>query len=156
MEWGNLKRDNCYFFSEDTKKMKNVRIFLGILSVFLLISIPTFVVGQPFNDQTNVEDDDVLLTVLSCFFCKIFYLLFYFAGAVATLVVVISGIKWIASGDDANARGAARSSIVHAVIGLIIVLVAVFLVWWIVESVSAISMLDPRPFIDGCSLECNL
>ncbi|MFH1835815.1 MAG: pilin [Methanobacteriota archaeon] len=53
------------------------------------------------------------------------WLLEMIAGAVATLVIVINGIKWIGSSDDPGARKQAKEGIVHAVVGLVIVLIAV-------------------------------
>jgi len=53
------------------------------------------------------------------------YLLMYIAGAIATLVLVINGIKWTGSSDDPGARKQAKQGIIHAVVGLIIVMIAV-------------------------------
>jgi len=55
------------------------------------------------------------------------------AGAVATLIIVMNGIRWIGSSDDPGARKKAKEGIVHAVVGLIIVLVAVEIVALIVS-----------------------
>ena len=56
------------------------------------------------------------------------WLLEMIAGAVATLIIVINGIKWIGSSDDPGARKQAKEGIVHAVVGLVIVIVAVEIV----------------------------
>jgi hypothetical protein len=47
------------------------------------------------------------------------------AGAIATLVIVINGIKWTGSSDDPGARKQAKQGIIHAIVGLIIVMIAV-------------------------------
>lgn len=50
------------------------------------------------------------------------------AGGVAVLVIVVNGVKWIGSSDDPGARKQAKEGIVHAVVGLVIVLIAVEIV----------------------------
>ncbi len=60
--------------------------------------------------------------------CEIFKGVVNITGALASAIFMISGIKWIASRDDAGARNSARTSMIHAIIGLIIVLLAKTLV----------------------------
>ncbi|MCX6695059.1 MAG: pilin [Candidatus Altiarchaeota archaeon] len=64
--------------------------------------------------------------------CDILYnirdLLFYIAAGVAVVVITLQGIKWTGSADDPGARKQAKEGIVHAVIGLIIVMIAVWIV----------------------------
>jgi len=45
-------------------------------------------------------------------------------GALAAAVFMIAGIKWVSSRDDAGARNSARTTMVHAIAGLIVVLLA--------------------------------
>lgn len=52
-------------------------------------------------------------------------LLMMIAGAIATLVIVINGIKWTGSSDDPGARKQAKQGIIHAIVGLVIVMIAV-------------------------------
>lgn len=60
--------------------------------------------------------------------CGIYSGIVNIVGALAAAVFMISGVKWVASRDDAGARNSARSSMVHAIVGLIIVLLAKTLV----------------------------
>ena len=64
--------------------------------------------------------------------CNILYnirdLLFYIAAGVAVVVITLQGIKWAGSADDPGARKQAKQGIVHAVVGLIIVMIAVWIV----------------------------
>ena len=50
------------------------------------------------------------------------------AGAIATLVIVINGIKWSGSSDDPGARKQAKQGVIHAIVGLVIVMIAVSVV----------------------------
>ncbi|MFC2154260.1 hypothetical protein ACFLRC_02120 [Candidatus Altiarchaeota archaeon] len=65
---------------------------------------------------------------LSTILCVIVQLLIFIAGGIAMVIIVLNGIKWTASSDDPGARKQAKQGIVHAIVGLIIVLIAVFVV----------------------------
>jgi len=62
--------------------------------------------------------------------CDILYnirdLLHYIVGGIAAVVIVLQGVKWVGSAEDAGARKQAKQGIIHAVIGLIIVMLAVW------------------------------
>ena len=64
--------------------------------------------------------------------CNILYnirnLLFYIAAGVAVVVITLQGVKWAGSADDPGARKQAKQGIVHAIIGLVIVMIAVWIV----------------------------
>lgn len=127
-------------------KSHNVLIF----SILLLA-----IVMAMENVCAQVYDAMRVPVIFSCIFCRLFNFFYYISTAIAALVIVIAGIKWIASGDDASARGSAKNSIIHAIIGLVIVIISAFLVEWVVTGVSAAQILDPTTFLDGCSLECS-
>lgn len=55
-------------------------------------------------------------------------ILSFVAGAVAIIMVVVGGIKYVTSGGDANAVGSAKNTILYAVVGLVIALLAQALV----------------------------
>lgn len=62
---------------------------------------------------------------------KIFFELV--AAGIAIVIIVINGIKWIGSSDDPGARKQAKEGIIHAVVGLIIVILAVEIVGLVVS-----------------------
>jgi len=43
------------------------------------------------------------------------------ATGVAALIMVLSGIRWVASENDPGARKAAKDSMIHALVGLILI-----------------------------------
>lgn len=65
-------------------------------------------------------------------------LLIVAAAILFVLSLIIGGIRWILSGGDKARNESARSQIVHALIGLVIVLAA----WAIVQLVSAFFNID--------------
>ena len=61
-------------------------------------------------------------------------LLFAIAGGVGVVVITLQGIKWAGSAEDPGARKQAKQGIVHAIIGLIIVILAVWIVIMVFSS----------------------
>ena len=50
------------------------------------------------------------------------------AGAIAIIIIIVSGIKFLISGGDAKKVDSAKKSLTYAVIGLILILSAYFIV----------------------------
>lgn len=51
-------------------------------------------------------------------------LLFFLAGLLAFIFIIVGGIQWITAGGDAKAASAARDRITAAVVGLLVVVAA--------------------------------
>lgn len=58
---------------------------------------------------------------IACMFAEV---ILYVAFSLATLVFAIAGVKWVYSQDDASKRKAAKDTMIHCVIGMIILLMA--------------------------------
>jgi hypothetical protein len=56
------------------------------------------------------------------------WMLYMIAGGIGVVVITLQGIKWAGSAEDPGARKQAKQGIIHAVIGLVIVLLAVWIV----------------------------
>ncbi len=108
----------------------------GIIFIFLV----ALSVNGAAQGVTTIEN------ALSSILCVIINLLIFIAGGIAILIIILNGIKWIASGDDPGALKQARQGIVHAIVGLIIVLVSIFIVTTVVSA-------SPSDYttISGCS-----
>ncbi len=139
----------------------SVNVFSRSLILFMLLSI-IFSIANVYSQTPTTAPatpggggEGGVLNALACLICRVFNLIFYITSAIAALVIIVAGVKWIGSGDDPSARGAAKNTIVHAIIGLIIVLVAVFLVWWLVSGISGAQMVNPTSWISGCSDVCG-
>ncbi|MDP2670938.1 MAG: hypothetical protein Q8P13_00495 [bacterium] len=70
---------------------------------------------------------------------NVLLLLFFVAGLLAFVFIVIGGIQWITAGGDKAAAQAARDRITSAVVGLLIV-VAAFAITLILASVLGINI----------------
>lgn len=90
-------------------KIKKIAYMVGILLIIHTVSA-----GLAEN----------IYTPITSIICEIFSAVISITGALAAAVFMIAGIKWVASRDDAGARNAARTTMIHAIVGLIIVLLA--------------------------------
>jgi hypothetical protein len=97
------------------KNMK--KMFFGILALMLIS-------GIAMADGPATQAYERICTVLD----NIGFLLYMIAGAIGIVVIVLQGIKWAGSAEDPGARKQAKQGIIHAIIGLIIVLLAVSIV----------------------------
>jgi len=58
---------------------------------------------------------------------------FYLAGAIALLIIVISGMRYTLAGGDAQKVSKAKNGLIYALAGLLLVLIARALVAFVVE-----------------------
>ncbi len=90
-------------------------------SGFVLLFLAGLVAAQASVAQSAV---DAICAVLE----NITFMLYMITAAVGIVVIVLQGIKWAGSAEDPGARKSAKQGIIHAVIGMIIVLLAVWIV----------------------------
>jgi heme/copper-type cytochrome/quinol oxidase subunit 2 len=90
-------------------------------SGFVLLLIAGMVAAQSTPAKSAVE---AICEVLA----NITFMLFMITAAVGIVVIVLQGIKWAGSAEDPGARKSAKQGIIHAVVGMIIVLLAVWIV----------------------------
>lgn len=60
--------------------------------------------------------------------CGIFLAIGMVAGGIASVIIIYGGIKYLAGADDPGARKQAKDMIIHAIVGMIIIIIAVELV----------------------------
>lgn len=77
------------------------------------------------NDKIN----SILKTVINLFSLAV--------GIVAVFMVIIGGFKYITSGGDSNSVGGAKNTILFAVVGLVIVALAQFIVRFVLTKVTS-------------------
>ncbi|MBD3387643.1 MAG: hypothetical protein GF416_01220 [Candidatus Altiarchaeales archaeon] len=93
---------------------------MGIFTIAMMLNLGA-VMAQSSGAQSAKE---VICNVLS----NIHWLLYSISGGVAVLVVTIQGLKWIGSAEDPALRKAAKSGIIHAFVGLILVQSAIWII----------------------------
>ena len=96
------------------------RVFL-LLALILAVSTISLVSAETVTTQVAADKINEVL-------CRIAQLIFMVVGAIAALVVIMAGLKWTTSADDPGARNAAKTTIISVFVGLIIVMIAVYIV----------------------------
>ena len=82
---------------------------------------------QPAGLPTPAANSNTLATILS--------IVFSIVGALALLMIVISGLRYILAGGDAQKTAGAKQGIVYALVGLAIALLAQAIVVFVVRRV---------------------
>lgn len=67
-------------------------------------------------------------------FTTIVNILLYIIGAVAVIMLIIGGIRYVTSGGDSSAVTAAKNTILYAIIGIIVALLAYAIVNFVLTS----------------------
>jgi len=78
--------------------------------------------------------------------CGVFNGLKLVGGAIASLVLVYSGFKWVGESDDPGARKNARDHMKWALVGILIIIMAEMIVIYVASDVA----------IKGCSFWCTI
>src|ERR1044072_8090570 len=87
--------------------------------------------GGDCNDQLNTGTtriQDIVTTIVNIFSIVV--------GIVAVIMIVVGGFKYITSGGDSGNITSAKNTIVYAVIGLVIVALAQFIVQFVLNKVN--------------------
>ena len=109
-----------------TAKTIIISAFVGMILVYISIPIVNLVLTSTFKqvacdrcpDSQSVKD---IVDIL----CKFVCLISSVAPAIAALVIIYGGLRYVTSGEDPGARNAAKMIIICAIIGLIIILITV-------------------------------
>ena len=101
---------------------KYILVALSLLIVFSSIE-QIFAQGAGNSNVMNTAASKINQVL-----CRIAQLIFMVVGAIAALVVIMAGLKWTTSADDPGARNAAKTTIISVFVGLIIVMIAVYIV----------------------------
>lgn len=82
-------------------------------------------VGETGGDCNGSGFTSVLSTVVS--------IISYIAGALAVIMIIVAGLKYITSGGDSNKIGSAKSTLVYAIVGLVIAALAELIVHFVIN-----------------------
>ena len=95
-------------------------------AILLLLSTSAMVTA--FGDPSVSAEASAAALVLCQILQNLRFILTVIAAAIGIIIIVLQGIKWVGSADDPGARKQAKQGIIHAIIGMIIVVLAVVLV----------------------------
>lgn len=137
------------------KKITNIA-----LSLALLLGVVAFVPATGFADTTkglcqganltfSAKDADgkdntdcnkggkADETQLNGIITKVINIITVIVGIVAVIMIIFGGFKYITSGGDSNKVGSAKNTILYAVVGLVVVALAQFIVKFVLNKTNA-------------------
>ena len=111
--------------------MRKLLITLGLSATYLATVLPAFAAGTPIKICDTSGQFAVLCNFTAGNFgsllSQLLTLIFVVSIIAALFYLVWGGFKWLTSGGDKTAVGAAREHIVAAMIGLIVIFLSYFI-----------------------------
>lgn len=118
------------------KLVKKLSIFISGLFVYSFLALPAFAQGTPINPCANAsgisaalcnlggtDGDNIASTIRNI---VVFFVVL--AVIIALMYLLYGGVKWITSRGEKTEVEAARNHIMAAIVGLIVVFLAIFIV----------------------------
>lgn len=102
-----------------------------LLAVVVLQSVSTLAWGAVPDGGGTGNSNAIYgdnLTQLATLIGRIINYLLAIVGAISIILIIVGGIRFIAAGGDEKATAAAKQTITFAIVGLVIVLLAVLMV----------------------------
>jgi len=108
-------------------------VSLGIVVTPLAMDAPVFAnaKSEVTNGISSVNDGNS--TDLPSFITNIVNILLFLAGAIAVIVIIIGGIRYVMSSGDAGQVQSAKNTILYAVVGLVVVIMAYAIVNFVIN-----------------------
>lgn len=129
-----------------------------LLSFALLLGLVAFVPAIGFADTkdglcqganltfttnentTNCNKDGAAdETALNKLITKIVNIITVIVGIIAVIMIIVGGFKYITSGGDSNKVGSAKNTILYAVVGLVVVALAQFIVKFVLNKTNSVA-----------------
>lgn len=89
--------------------------------------------GTAVNCDTGTDEDarinDLVVTIINIFT--------WVVGVVAVIMIIIAGFRYVVSGGDSGSVGGAKNTIIYAIVGLIVVILAQVIVRFVVQNINA-------------------
>lgn len=82
------------------------------------------------NQQTNLFGDNGVFKIIT-------NVLLFIIGAISVIMLIIGGIRYVVSGGDSGAVTSAKNTILYAIIGIIVAILAYALVNFVIGSFAA-------------------
>jgi hypothetical protein len=132
------------------KKSLQSLLFVPVFALGLTLGVPSLqptALAQCTNDASGglkagancAKGDDQQADLFgdTGIFRTITNVLLFIIGAISVIMLIIGGIRYVVSGGDSGAVTAAKNTILYAVIGIIVALLAYALVNFVIGSFSA-------------------
>jgi hypothetical protein len=86
--------------------------------------------GIPGSNCGGTSGGNAIAKVLN----GVLQIITWIAGAAALIMIILAGLKYITSGGDSSAISSAKQSLVYAIVGVVIVVVAQILVNFVIQT----------------------
>lgn len=107
------------------------------LGVSLAGSLPAQAEGYTVQEGANAargQDTPDRLTGEGGIFTTIVNVLLFIVGAIAVIMLIIGGIRYVVSGGDSGNVTAAKNTILYAIVGIVIAVLAYAIVNWVLAA----------------------
>ena len=85
----------------------------------------------PTPQDQSLRVNSIITTVINVFS--------FVVGVIAVIMIIYGGIRFVLSGGDSTATGAARSTVLYAIIGLVVVALAQIIVRFVLNKTTTIT-----------------
>ena len=122
------------------KRFTSISPFLSraaFSAVLSSIFVSMYVHAGPVADGVNAakgDDQPALLFGNAGVFSTISNVLLFIVGAIAVIMIVIGGLRYVISGGDSSQVQAAKNTILYAIIGIIVAILAYAAVNFVLDS----------------------
>jgi len=124
------------------KRIKYIILTLGIIAGFGLAALPSSVGAlDVFNDACSGSASTTALCKdrnneqIQGFVKNLVNVMLYVLGAISVIVIIFAGIFYVMSMGDATAITKAKNTLLYAVIGLVVALLAYAIVNFVLEAI---------------------
>ena len=128
------------------RKLKTILVALALVGTLNLAALPAFAVAGPDTlsgdacsglsqlDSSNDcgNGDKGVQSLITA----IVNILSIIIGIAAVIVLIVGGLKFITSGGDTNAVASAKNTIIYALVGIVVAILAQFLIHFVVNHVT--------------------
>jgi hypothetical protein len=133
-----------------TTIIRRFLVLLGVINLALVFALPatTLAATDVFKDvcskpgtsesavcQKDGNTTSNPLTGPNGLIVKITRIVAIIGGAAAVIIIIISGLRYILSDGDAKQTSEARSGILYAAVGLIIIVLAASIISWVMNEI---------------------
>lgn len=109
-----------------------VRVRNGIIATSILCLL-SLIIASPSFAQVNIRPDIVPNVDIPNVVRAVINILFVIAAVIAIIFLIWGGIKWTLSGGDKAALESARSHIIAAIVGLVLVFLSFFILTFVFD-----------------------
>jgi hypothetical protein len=132
--------------------IKKIKTLLTSLAALLIIAVPATVpvavyaadttiqnglcqgANLQIGDTSGCNNDTANQQSLNNLLTKIVNIFSIVVGVIAVIMIIVGGLRYITSGGDAGKVGTAKNSIIYAIVGLVIVALAQFIVHYVLAN----------------------